>query len=68
MSIVSEIINIKNNGNPTTEYVEAELKKLFPESEDFLIGKYSSGGELKMPWNVFKSGKLNPERIVVEKA
>ncbi|MBR3889293.1 hypothetical protein IKJ53_02135 [bacterium] len=27
MSIVSEIINIKNNGNPTTEYVEAELKK-----------------------------------------
>jgi hypothetical protein len=21
-----------------------------------------------MPWNVFKGGKLNPERIVVEKA
>lgn len=28
MSIVSEIVNIKNNGNPTTEYVEKELKKL----------------------------------------
>lgn len=28
MSIVSEILNIKNNGNPTTEYVEEELKKL----------------------------------------
>ena len=27
MSIVSEIIDIKNNGNPTTEYVEEELKK-----------------------------------------
>jgi hypothetical protein len=21
-----------------------------------------------MPWNVFKGGKLNPERVVVEKA
>ena len=48
--------------------IEAELKKVFPESEDFLVGKFSSGGNLKMPWNVFKGGKLNPERIVVEKA
>ena len=47
--------------------IEAELKKVFPENEDFLIGKYSSGGELTMPWNVFKGGKLNPERIVVKK-
>ena len=48
--------------------IEAELKKVFPESEDFIVGKFSSGGDLKMPWNVFKGGKLNPERIVVEKA
>ena len=48
--------------------IEAELKKVFPESEDFLVGKFSSGGDIKMPWNVFKGGKLNPERIVVEKA
>ena len=47
---------------------EVELKKVFPADEDFIIGKYSSGGEIKMPWNVFKGGKLNPERVVVEKA
>jgi len=28
MEIVSEIINIKNNGNPDSEYIENELKKL----------------------------------------
>ena len=28
MQIVSEIINIANNGNPNTEYVLSELKKL----------------------------------------
>ena len=27
MEIVSEIINIPNNGEPTTEYIESELKK-----------------------------------------
>lgn len=27
MQIVSEIIHIKNNGNPTTEYIESELIK-----------------------------------------
>ena len=47
---------------------EVELKKVFPADEDFIVGKYSSGGEIKMPWNVFKGGKLNPERVVVEKA
>lgn len=26
MEIVSKIINIKNNGNPTSEYIEKELK------------------------------------------
>ena len=26
MEIVSKIINIKNNGNPTSEYIEQELK------------------------------------------
>ena len=47
--------------------IEAELKNVFPESEDFLVGKFSSGGDLKMPWNVFEGGKLNPERFVVER-
>lgn len=28
MEITSEIINIKNNGEPTTEYIENELKKM----------------------------------------
>jgi hypothetical protein len=28
MQIVSEIVNIPNNGNPTTEYVLSELKKM----------------------------------------
>lgn len=27
MQIVSEIINIKNNNNPSTEYIESELIK-----------------------------------------
>lgn len=27
MSIVSEILEIENNNNPSTEYVEGELKK-----------------------------------------
>ena len=28
MQIVSEIIDIPNNGNPSTEYIEQELKKM----------------------------------------
>lgn len=28
MQIVSEIVNIPNNGNPNTEYILSELKKL----------------------------------------
>lgn len=28
MQVVSEIVEIKNNGQPTTEYIEQELTKL----------------------------------------
>ncbi len=28
MQVVSELVEIKNNGNPTTEYIEKELTKL----------------------------------------
>ena len=28
MEIISEIVNVKNNGEATTEYIENELKKL----------------------------------------
>lgn len=28
MRVVSELVEIKNNGNPTTEYIEQELTKL----------------------------------------
>ena len=28
MQVVSEIVEIKNNGQPTTEYIEKELTKL----------------------------------------
>ena len=28
MQILSKIVNIPNNGEPTTEYIESELKKM----------------------------------------
>ena len=28
MQIISELINISNNGNPSDEYIENELKKM----------------------------------------
>lgn len=42
MSIVSEIINIKNNGNPSTEYIETELKKLGIDALRWAIVKISN--------------------------
>lgn len=41
MSIVSEIYDIKNNGNPSTEYVENELKKQGIEPLRWAIVKIS---------------------------
>lgn len=42
MSIVSEILEIENNGNPTTEYVENELKKRGIEPLRWAIVKISN--------------------------
>lgn len=41
MSIVSEILEIKNNNNPSTEYVECELKKRGIEPLRWAIVKIS---------------------------
>lgn len=42
MSIVSEILDIKNNGNPSTEYIESELKKHGIEPLRWAIVKISN--------------------------
>ena len=41
MSIVSEILEIENNNNPSTEYVECELKKRGIEPLRWAIVKIS---------------------------
>lgn len=42
MSIVSEILEIKNNGNPSTEYIETELKNRGIEPLRWAIVKISN--------------------------
>lgn len=42
MSIVSEILDIENNGNPSTEYIETELKKRGIEPLRWAIVKISN--------------------------
>lgn len=42
MSIVSEILDIENNGNPTTEYIESELCKRGIEPLRWAIVKISN--------------------------
>ncbi len=41
MSIVSEILEIENNANPTTEYIESELSKRGIEPLRWAIVKIS---------------------------
>lgn len=42
MSIVSEILDIENNGKPSTEYIEAELKKRGIDALRWAIVKISN--------------------------